>query len=248
MADPLDVLAFSPHPDDAELGCGGSLLLGVDSGLRVGIAELSAGERSTRGEPAQRQREASLAASRLGLAARFSLHLPDTGIGLSPAHRDVVAALVREARPRVVLSPYWHDRHPDHEAASRVVRDGCFLAGVGEIGIGEPHRPDLVLHYAIHHPVTPSFVVDVTSVWDRKLALIAAYESQFGPGDGPATALVGPAFMEVLNARAVWFGSMIGAARGEPFVVSGPLRLTGLPGFDEPRRAGGDLPPRYRSY
>jgi bacillithiol biosynthesis deacetylase BshB1 len=247
MGHPVDILAFSPHPDDAELGCGGSLLLAVDRGLRVAIADLTVGERSTRGTPERRREEATEAAGRLGLSARYSLGLPDTLIGCSPEHRDEVVALVREVRPRIVLAPYWEDRHPDHEAASRVVREACFFAGVGGVGTGPPYRPPLVVHYTIHAPVTPSFVVDVSSVWDRKRRVLAAYESQFGASDSSGTALSTPAFMQAMDAKATWFGAMIGATRGEPFVVAGPVRLSGLPGLEQPPPAPGETL-RYRSY
>ncbi len=244
MDGPLDILAFSPHPDDAELGCGGSLILAADEGLRVAIADLSAGEMSSRGTPEQRQQEKRKAADLLGLCARLSVGLPDTAIGTDPTHRLSLIQLIRETRPRLVLAPYWKDRHPDHAAAGKLVQEACFFAGVSKVGAGRPHRPERVYYYMLHHPFSPSFVVDISSVWDRKMAVVAAYRGQFQAEDsGVETALSRPEFMRFLEARAVWFGAMIGAAYGEPFLTPGPVPLRQLPGTGSPVRAQGALPP-----
>ena len=180
----VDISAFSPHPDDAELGCGGSLILAADSGSRVAIADLSAGEMSSRGTPEGRQREKEEAADRLGLCERLLVGLPDSEIGTDPAHRLPIIQLIREMRPRVVLAPSERDRHPDHGAASKLVKEACFLAGVSKVGTGLPHRPEQIYYYMIHHPFSPSLVVDISSVWDRKMATVAAYQSQFQPDGG----------------------------------------------------------------
>jgi bacillithiol biosynthesis deacetylase BshB1 len=232
----IDVLAFSPHPDDAELGCGGSLILAADSGLKVAIADLSAGEMSSRGTPEGRQSEKEEAADRLGLCTRTLVGLPDGEIGTDPAHRL-----------RIVLAPYGQDRHPDHVGASKLVKDACFLAGVSKLGTGRPHRPEWVYYYMIHHSFAPSLVVDVSSVWDRKMAAVAAYRSQFQPdGSGFQTAISRPDFMRFIEARAIVFGAMIGAAHGEAFYLPGPVPLGGLPGLTGPAPAGGGLP-SYRT-
>jgi bacillithiol biosynthesis deacetylase BshB1 len=244
----LDILAFSPHPDDAELGCGGSLILAADSGLNVAVADLSAGEMSSRGTAEERQGEKEEAADRLGLRSRILVGLPDGEIGTEPAHRLAVIQLIRETRPRLVLAPYGQDRHPDHVRASQLVKDACFLAGVGKIGTGGPYRPEWVYYYMIHHPFEPSFVVDVSSVWDRKMAAVAAYRSQFQSADGEfQTAISRPDFMRFVEARSIVYGAMIGAAYGEAFYLPGPVPLGGLPGFTGPAPAGGELP-SYRTY
>jgi bacillithiol biosynthesis deacetylase BshB1 len=244
----IDVLAFSPHPDDAELGCGGSLILAADSGLRVAIADLSAGEMSSRGTPEGRQSEKEEAADRLGLCARLSVGLPDSEIGTDPAHRLPIIQLIRETRPRVVLAPYGQDRHPDHVGASKLVEDACFLAGVSKVGTGLPHRPEWIYYYMIHHPFAPSLVVDVSSVWDRKMAAVAAFRSQFQPdGGGFQTAISRPDFLRFIEARAIVFGAMIGAAYGEAFYLPGPVPLGELPGLTGPAPARGELP-SYRTY
>jgi bacillithiol biosynthesis deacetylase BshB1 len=195
MDTPLDILAFAPHPDDAELGCGGSLILAAGQGLRVAVADLSAGEKSSRGTPEERDREKQKAAELLGLSGRFCLGLPDTEIGLDPAQRTPLIHLIRELRPRLVLAPYWEDRHPDHAAAGHLIRQACFLAGVGRVGSGQPHRPEWLYFYMLHQPFEPSFVVDVSTVWERKMAALLAYPSQFqAGGDEPMTALSRPDF------------------------------------------------------
>jgi bacillithiol biosynthesis deacetylase BshB1 len=245
MADePLDILTFSPHPDDVELGCGGSLILAADAGLRVAIADLSEGEMASRGTSEQREREKQRAAALLGLCARFSMSLPDTEIGTDTAHRLPIIQLIREIRPRIVLAPYWSDRHPDHAAAGKLVQEACFFAGVSKIGEGYPHRPERVYYYMLHHPFTPSFVMDVSSVWERKMAAVAACGSQVqAEGSGLETALSRPEYLRFIEAQAIYYGAMIGAAYGEPFYSPGPVPLREFPGLTAPPPPHGELPP-----
>jgi N-acetylglucosamine malate deacetylase 1 len=243
MDTPLDILAFSPHPDDAELGCAGSLLLGIAGGLRVGIADMSRGELSSRGSLEQRQLEANQAAQLLGLTVRLALDLPDAAIGQDPEHRLAVVHLLRETRPRLVLAPYWEDRHPDHAAAGKLVREACFFAGVQKLGRGLPHKPERIYYFMLHYPFTPSFVVDITSVWPRKLEVLMAYASQFqANGAEPETALSQPEFLRSVEARSIWFGAMIGARFGEPFYCPGPVALDALPRLPGGTSTQGDVP------
>lgn len=222
MSAPVDVLAFSPHPDDAEIGCAGLLLLAARQGLRTAIVDLSEGERSTRGTPELRRGEKELAAERLHVAKRIGLGLPDTEIDTAPAHQAAVIACLRATRPRLVLAPYPEDRHPDHAAASQLIDRAVFFAGVASVGTGQPHRVERLLHYAIHQPIIPSLVFDVSSVWPEHQHALAAYQSQFS-GDGPPTPLSGGGFLEVLHARARHYGAMINAEFGEPYQSSTPL-------------------------
>lgn len=248
MEESLDILAFAPHPDDAEYGCGGSLILAADQGLRVAVADLSNGETSSRGTPEKREWERKRAASLLGLQSRFSLGLPDTEINCEREHRLPIIELVRQTRPRVVLIPYWSDRHPDHSAASELVRNACFFAGVRKIGKGVPHRPERIYYYSLHSPLPPSFVIDISTIWERKVAAITAYESQFQPGDsGMVTTLSRPDFMRALEARAVWFGAMIGATYGEAFYSPGPVPMQSFPGLNSAPPPPGEMPP-YSMY
>lgn len=243
MDNALDILAFAPHPDDAELGCGGSLILAADKGWRVAVADLTEGEMSSRGTPEQRQLEKQRATELLGLAARFSVGLPDSSIGMDPDHRLPVMQLIRQTRPRIVLAPYWEDRHLDHVRASTLVREACFFAGVGKVGDGSPYRPQRLFYYLLHSPFTPSFVMDVSSVWQRRMAAVRAYESQFQSNDSEVeTALSRPGFLRALEARAIWFGWMIQAAYGEPFLSAGPLAATAFPGIGDEERLPSGLP------
>jgi N-acetylglucosamine malate deacetylase 1 len=157
--------------------------------------------------------------------------LPDTKIGAEPSHQRAVLALIRELRPGIVLSPYWNDRHPDHEGAGLLVRSACFYAGVASLGEDAPHRPHAVYYYMIHSPFEPSFVVDITPVWQQKLEILRTYRTQFLDEDADAvpTAISSPRFLEHHEARCIYFGAMIGASVGEPFLTFGPVPLDGLP-------------------
>lgn len=243
MGGPLDILAFASHPDDAELGCAGSLILATSQGLRVAIADLTEGERASRGSPERRAREKERATDLLGLYKRFSIGLPDTEIGTDPAQRLPIIQLIRETRPRIVLTPYSQDRHPDHVATNKLVRDACFFAGVKKVGVGHPHRPERIYEYMIHRPFPPSFVIDVSSVWERRMAAVMAYASQFHAAEnGPGTTISRPEFLRLVEARAIYYGAMIGAAYGEPFYMPGPVPLREFPGLSGTRRAPGELP------
>lgn len=225
---PVDLLAISTHPDDVELGCGGTLILAARRGLRVGIADLSRGEAATRGTPAVRAREAVAAAALLGVVARTCLDLPDTRIGMEAGQVDAVVALIRAARPRILLAPYPEDRHPDHAAAARLVERAAFLARLGGQGAGQPHAIAHLVRYAGHHPFQPGFVVDVSAVWPQRMRAVLAHASQFAGGDDPPTALAGGDFLRFVEARAVCHGALIGVAHGEGFVMAGPVGLAGL--------------------
>ena len=242
----LDLVAFSPHPDDAELFCGGTLLVAAAAGLRTAIVDLTEGELSTNGDPVRRNAEREAASELLGLRERVSLGLPDGAIGTSPDQRDAIVQALRELRPAVVLAPYWEDRHPDHAAAGRLLREACFLAGVPKSGEGKAHRPERVYWYMLHHAFTPSVVVDVAPVWEQRERLFDVYESQVGTnGAGVPTAINDGSFVAMLQARAAWFGALAGAERGEPFLVEGPLRLQTLP---ELERTAPTPRHRYRAY
>lgn len=226
MSHSVDVLALSPHPDDAEIGCAGLLLLARRQGLGTAILDLSEGELATRGNPARRAAEKALAAERLGLVSRESLGLPDTAIGSTPAHEAALAAALRRLRPRLLLAPWREDRHPDHVAAARLAERAVFLAGLAKHGSGSPHRVGRVLHYPIHAPVVPNLVVDVTAVWPERRAVLEAYRSQFfAAGDGAPTPLSDGGFLELVEARARHYGATIGARHGEPYLCAGPLGI-----------------------
>lgn len=245
MSRPVDVLALAAHPDDAEVGCGGALVLAARAGARTAIADLTGGEASTQGAPAERARERDAASDLLGLAERVALGLPDTRLGTDPGHRDALVAVLRDLRPRVLLAPYPSDRHPDHAATGRLAREACFLSGVRKAAPEELHVPERLYHYMLHEPFTPSFVVDVSPVWSQRAAAIAAYASQFGrESEDSETAIGDGGFLVMLEARATCYGAMVGAARGEPYLSAGPLPAIGLPGLDGARP---QARPAYRS-
>lgn len=228
----IEILAFSPHPDDAEIGCRGSLLLASRRGQRVGIVDLSDGERATRGCVEKRSLEREDASKRLGLSVRLGLGLPDTQISIDDASVRKIVEVLRDLRPQIILVPYPEDRHPDHVTAAALVRRATFLAGVGNIFDKPAHHVGALIYYMIHQPFSPSFVVDVSSVWSEAYSVLAAYESQFGLNDTETTesitALAHPGFMRTLEARAVYYGAMIGVGYGEPFWQPGPLSMRSL--------------------
>jgi N-acetylglucosamine malate deacetylase 1 len=239
--EPLDVLAFSAHPDDAEIGCGGALALAARQGQRVGVVDLTDGERATRGTREGRAAEKKEATRTLGLNERIALGLPDGELGRSPGALALVVDVLRDSSPRIVLTPNDVDRHPDHEAAARLVRRGCFEAGLGSVGSGALHRPAHQFSYMAHSPFDPSFVLDISEVWEQKQAAVASYRSQFSPdGGGVATALSDGGFLELLVVRARWFGALIGARHGEPYLCRGPVPLASLPGL--PGRSSSEAP------
>jgi bacillithiol biosynthesis deacetylase BshB1 len=227
LPEPAEVLAFAPHPDDAELCAGGLLLRMKDAGYRCVIVDFTRGERGSRGTPAGRQAEWEKASALLGLAARENLGLPDGGLEASGSMVEPVIAAIRRWRPRLIVAPCPVDLHPDHEAAAALVRRAYYLATIGKVeGGGLPsHRPDALIHYYGHKEPTPSFVVDVSGVWARKMDVVRCYASQLGldGAKGPTTNLTEPEFLLRYETRFAYWGSKIGAAHGEPFLADRAL-------------------------
>lgn len=236
----LDALAIGAHPDDVELGCGGTVALLAQGGRKVGIVHLTRGERGTRGTAAQRLEEARGAARALGATTLDFLDCGDGSLRTGEAEEDALIALLRKYRPKVLLGPTPGDRHPDHGRAHRLVEAAAFYAGLRRRGEGEAHRPAAVFSYMQHDPFEPSFIVDVSAGWERKLASLAAYRSQLHQGGAkpseaePMTKVATEEFSKAMEGRARHFGNLIGAAYGEPFWSRLPLAvrdpLTVLPG------------------
>ncbi len=233
---PLDVLAFSPHPDDAELYCAGTLLLHRRAGRRVGITDLTRGELSTRGTPETRAAETAEATRLLRLEHRGNLGIPDSGIRNSPEQRLAVVRELRATRPGIVLLPWHTDRHPDHEHASVLVREALFASGLRRIETvdarGEPqesYRPARAYYYMLSEDFTPDFIVDISAAFDEKLAAIRAYRTQFhtaeAAADGPQTYISTPEFLQSLIGRSQRLGFHVGGRYGEGFAGLQPLRL-----------------------
>ena len=234
---PLDVLALAAHPDDVELSVGGTMCLLSAQGYRTGVVDLTRGELGTRGTPEGRLDEAAAAAAVLGLAFRRNLGLPDGEIRNTKDAQRLVVRAVRATRPHIVLINAPEDRHPDHGDAARLGADALFASGlarvetVGDDGLPQaPWRPHHVLHYMNTLEFEPTFVVDVSSVWDRRLAALRAFASQFDASDGgPETFISTPAFLQFVEARARTYGYRIGATYGEPLLYRhGPVGIGDL--------------------
>jgi bacillithiol biosynthesis deacetylase BshB1 len=227
----VDVLAVGPHPDDVELGCGGTVAKLARAGRRVGILHLTCGEAGSRGTAAGRRREAERAAEILGAASVEFLALGDGALRTGAAEEDEVVAVLRRLRPELVLAPAPDDRHPDHGRAHRLVRDAAYYAGLAKRGAGAPHRPAALFAYLQHDAVfAPSFVVDVTAEWAIKEAALDAYESQIhrpggDTGDEPETVTASRRFRLAVAGRARHFGQLVGAELGEPFFSRTPLAV-----------------------
>ncbi len=225
----LDVLAIGAHPDDVELGCGATLALLARQGRQVGILHLTRGEAGTRGTPEERRLEAETAAQALGVAAVEFLDCGDGGLRSGPDEENAVVGVLRRLRPELVLAPPPSDRHPDHGRAYELVVAASFYAGLARRGEGEPHRPAAVFSYMQHDPFEPSFIVDVSTTWETKLAALEAYESQLhqdGSSRGePATKVASLEFRRAVEGRAQHFGLLVGAAYGEPFWSRLPLAV-----------------------
>jgi len=234
----LDVLAIGSHPDDVELGCGGTVALLARRGLKVGIVHLTRGEAGTRGTVEERRAEAETAAALLGAAELEFLDCGDGALRTGPEEEDALIAVLRRYRPELVFGPSLSDRHPDHGRAHRLVAAASYYAGLAGRGEREPHRPAAVFSYMQHDPFEPSFIVDVSSTWQIKLDALAAYTSQLHqPGnrrDEPLTKVASPEFRAAVVGRAQHFGLAVGAAFGEPFWSRLPLAVadpwTLLPG------------------
>jgi N-acetylglucosamine malate deacetylase 1 len=237
--DAFDIAAVCAHPDDAELVMGGTLARATAAGRRAVILDLTRGESGTRGTPETRAAEAAEAALILGAAHRESLSLPDGGLAAVPEQKDVVVEAIRRLRPRVVLLQHWLQRHPDHAAASRIVYDASFLAGLRNYrpDLGAPFRP-LKLVYAATmteaNDIRPSFVVDVTPVWETKLKAIAAFASQFTPSPGETGAQPLDRFREAVELAGRRHGQSIGVRYGEGFVTKEPLAVDDVAGLAGP--------------
>ncbi|HLA77157.1 MAG TPA: bacillithiol biosynthesis deacetylase BshB1 [Vicinamibacteria bacterium] len=231
--DDFDIAGICAHPDDAEMVMGGTLALEAGRGRRVALLDLTRGESGSRGTPATRAAEAAKAARLLGVAHRESLGLPDAGLAPVAEQKDAVVAAIRRLRPRVVLLQHWRQRHPDHAAASRLVYQAAFVAGLRNYrpDLGSAFRPQNLV-YAL--PVTeapevpPSFVVDVTAVWEVKLQAVRAFASQFTPAPGESVALPFDRFQEALELAARLQGQRIGVRFGEGFVTREPLAVDDL--------------------
>jgi len=253
MSASLDVLALAAHPDDVELCAGGTVCRLTAAGHRVGVVDFTRGELGSRGTPEGRMEEAKRAAEILGLSARENLGLPDGDIANTKANQRAVIEVIRQYRPRVVLINSLECRHPDHGAAARLSIDAMYYAGLRMVETTgpdghpqQPWRPAHVLHYMQAIEFDPTFVVDVSDVWDQRIEALQAFQSQFfnpdyDPGeDEPETFISNPTFFEWIEGRARTYGYKVGATFGEPLLYRhGPVGVDDLMGVlqkDQPYR------------
>jgi bacillithiol biosynthesis deacetylase BshB1 len=231
--DAFDIVAVCAHPDDAELVMGGTVAREAARGRRVALVDLTRGECGSRGTPETRAAEASEAARILGAAHRESLGLPDAKLQVVPEQKDPMVEAIRRLRPRVVLLQHWEQRHPDHAAASRIVYDACFLAGLRNYrpDLGPPFRPAKLAYAATMteaNNLVPTFVVDITPFWEAKLRAIAAFASQFASAPGETGPLPLDRFQEAVELAGRRHGQRIGVCYGEGFVTREPLAVDDL--------------------
>ncbi|MDV3310132.1 MAG: bacillithiol biosynthesis deacetylase BshB1 [Cyclobacteriaceae bacterium] len=224
----LDILVLAAHPDDAELGCGGTIASHVAMGYKVGIVDFTRGELGTRGTPEIRSAEAAASAKILGLSARINLGLKDGFFGNTPEERLLVVRAIRKFRPQIVLANAISDRHPDHPRAAELAFEACFSAGLVKVqttdddgNIQEPWRPSTIYHYIQSEFITPDLIVDVTDYWGVKMKAIQAFTSQFYNAEStePETYISSQDFLRKLEARATDLGHSIGVKYGEGFTV-----------------------------
>ena len=227
---PLDVLAIAAHPDDVEQTCGGSLIRMAELGYRSGVLDLTAGDMGTRGTPEIRIQESIEASRHLLLTWRQNLRWPDARLENTLSARMTLAGVLRRIRPQAVILPYWTGRHPDHYRACEISYEACFLAGLKRLEEEtEPHRPSKIVYSSLYANVTPSFVVDISQQFDRRMAALFSYKSQYG--DAPEGSELFPSHREIeerLAAIARFYGNLIGVKYGEPFVVKEMMQVDDL--------------------
>jgi bacillithiol biosynthesis deacetylase BshB1 len=233
----VDLLVFGPHPDDLEIGLGGTIARHAALGLRVGLCDLTRGEMGSNGTPEERLAEAEAARKALGAAWRENLAWPDRRVGKDPAHLEHAVAFIRQHRPRVVALPYWSDRHPDHVAASQVLTDAVSHAALRRYPVdGDPWKPDWICYYFINDAAPPSFVIDVSDHYETKRRALDCHTSQFAPAGADAavdTRLNTPLFRQLIESRDAQFGALAGVRWAEGFVVREPVVLDSLLKFHQ---------------
>lgn len=232
----LDILAFGAHPDDVELGCGGTIAKEIALGKKVGIIDLTRGELGTRGSVAIRNQEAAVAAKILGVSIRENLDMRDGFFVNDEPHQLEIIKIIRKYKPEIVLCNAIDDRHIDHAKGSKLVSDACFLSGLVKIEteingeLQEAWRPKIVYHYIQWKDITPDFLVDISGYNDKRIASILAYSSQFynANSNEPETPIATKNFLESLNYRAQNFGRLIGTDYAEGFTTERYLAVNSL--------------------
>jgi N-acetylglucosamine malate deacetylase 1 len=225
----VDILAIAAHPDDIELICGGTLVRAQMLGRTTGILDLAAGELASRGTPEIRAKEAARAAKVMGVSVRENLGLPDGGIQNTPETRAKVAVVIRRLQPAIVITHSLYGRHPDHPIVAQLVRDACFVAGLKKVEPKvPPHRPRKVLHALSFREDNqkPTFVVDISESFEKKLEAIGCYASQFGEVVQAGEVYPnGEPLDDLIRHHAAHYGSLIRCRYGEPFFTTETMRV-----------------------
>jgi len=227
----LDILAFGAHPDDVELFAGGTLAKMAALGYAAGVVDMTRGELGTRGSPALRKQESQRAAKILGLGIRENVGLKDGCVAVTPAARLKVIRILRKYRPRIVLTHYWDDRHPDHAHTSRLVAEAVHHSGLAKIKTGQPrYRPPVLLYFKLPSQLAPSFVVDVSDYMEQRRSAIRAYASQlYDPSSRePMTRLSQPDFLLHIENVHSYYGDLIGTRAGEASHIKEVLEIQDL--------------------
>lgn len=232
----LDILVIAAHPDDAELSCSGTIAAHIAKGYKVGIVDLTHGERGTRGTPELRLEEGKASANILGLAARENLGFKDVFFIDDEQHHLEIAKMIRKYQPEIVLANAVSDRHPDHGKGALVASKACFVSGLRKVitsldGIEQmPWRPKSIYHYIQNNYIQPHFVVDITEFWETKVESIKAFKSQFYDPNNtePESFISSPEFLDFIEARAREFGHSINVKYGEGFTVERMLGVNDL--------------------
>ena len=232
--EPVDILTIAAHPDDVELTCAGTLIRMIQQGYSAGILDLTQGEMGTRGTPEIRASEAAAAAAVIGARWRERMNLGDSRLTSSIENRFAVAERIRAAKPRTVILPYWEGRHPDHYTAAILGYEACFAAGLKQLPIaGEPHRPKKIIYSAMYAEVRPSFSVDISAVYEKKLEAINCFASQFA-GNMREIAELYPAWgrlIDQITTQCKYYGHSIGVTYAEPFVVKESMAIDDIVNF-----------------
>lgn len=227
--DGLDILAIAAHRDDVELTCGGALLKAHQFGRTTGIVDLTAGEAGSRGSAEIRGAEANRAARILGVSVRENMNWPDAGITQDTSRRDELADVIRRLRPRVVIAPAMEGRHPDHIASAQLIRAACFVAGLAKLSVNfPPHRPFKILHAIAYREdnIRPSFLVDISDVFEKKLEAIRCYGSQFDNAIQAGEVYpTGENLYDVIRHQSAHYGSLIRTRYAEPFLTTENMRF-----------------------
>ena len=221
----LDVLVFAAHPDDAELSMGGTIAKLTKQNYKVGIVDLTKGELGTRGNEKTREKEATVADKILNVSVRVNLGIPDGNIQRTKENLLMVIGEIRKFKPKIIFAPYFRDRHPDHQDASTLVKEAMFSTGLPKVKTFEnkveqkAYRPKKLFYYMQTYIFEPTFIVDISDSFDKKMKAIKAFRTQFfnPKSKEPETFISRPEFLDYLVSRSQFYGFQIGTHYGEPF-------------------------------